>query len=224
MDTRAMNDEAAKQDDEASVQTPPAALAGLFWVMVWLGTLAAGGLFGLLLGCGWLGALAAGGPLDLLLGCFLGLLFGIIFAAISGAPVVATAAIVSWALWLSRYRLLIAGLAGTVTGVLATLMVGSGPIFFRGTPMLLPALAGLIGGLGAVAGGGWYYFRTVPGKVVQAIDRAAVFRFSLRDLFIHMTVVAALLGVWVLVVTQQGQGLARDPPAVRSKGAAGIGG
>ncbi len=180
-ETSQQDDETAEQDDEANVQISPATLAVNFWVMVWLGTSAAGGLFGLLLGC------------------FPGLLFGIIFAAMLGVPVVATVAIVSWALWLSRYRLLIAGLAGAATGVVATLMLDPGSIL-GGTSMILLGSAGLLGGLGAAAGGGWYYFRTDSGKMVQAVDRAAVFRFSLRDLFIHITVVAALLGVWVLVV------------------------
>jgi hypothetical protein len=149
----------------------------LAWFVVWFGISLAGSLFGLVVG---------GMP---------GLAAGFVIACISGAPIIATAAIVTWASWLLRFHLAGATIAGACTGAISTWIV-AGPRDNISEVAPFVVMAGL---MGAVGGGvaSYIYLRARPVKEVDSI----AWQFSLRDLFIRFTVLAALIAVWSLALT-----------------------
>ncbi len=139
----------------------------------------AGGLFGF-----GLGAVQMRG-----FGAWVGLAVGFVCASCAAIPVVATAAVITWAFWLSRVRILVAALTGGLTGVLVTLGIGKA--------FVLVVLAGICGASGAVAASAIHDWscRSQPRRAKPSAP--GVWQFTLRDLLWRMTVLAALLSVWV---------------------------
>jgi len=145
--------------------------AFIFWFFVWAGTTVAGGVFGFVFG--WLSA-----------GIF-GLAFGPIYAGLAGCfgiPTITAVALITWCFWLSRFRVVMGGLAGGLT------LVSMAP-----PPLGTFALAGLLGTLGGGLAGGWYHSRAK-----SQISQQHRWRFTLRDLFIRVTVISGVLGACVL--------------------------
>jgi hypothetical protein len=140
-----------------------------FWFWAWLGTVFAGGVFGVLLA----------GPLGFFLGCLV--------ASIAGTPIVVFAAVLAWCLWLTRYRITFAVIAGATTGVLTSLpVIGYFDIFVP--------VAGILGGLGGGIGGGLHWFRSKSDATSdEKPDRP--WQFSMRDMFVHITVLSIVLAL-----------------------------
>jgi hypothetical protein len=143
-----------------------------FWLFVWFATIAAGGFFGLLVGG------------------ILGLPFGTVYAAVFGVPVLFTTAVLTWASWTWRFRVIPAVVAGAATGILATYCTFN-PGFES------PFVESII--LAAMIGG---FFSGTTGLVIFEMMKAetvsvATFRFSLSDLLIRIAVLSALLAAWL---------------------------
>jgi len=146
----------------------------LFWIVAWLATAVAGGVFGLIEG------------LDL------GLIAGPFIAAFFAIPIIISAAIVTWALWLSRFGPLMAGIAGALTGLISTsLVVGS-----DSTGSLV--LAACIGGLVPLSATWQFCPRTSESQYERT--RARRWQYSLRDLFLRFAVIAAVIAAWALAI------------------------
>ncbi len=155
-----------------------------FWFFVWAGTTVAGGAYGFLVGC-W----GAGLP-----GGIFCLIVGVVLASILGAFTVAHVAFVTWCFWLSRLRVVLGGLAGGLTGFTAALSVSGGASLIDAwTWLLLPALFGALGGGLA---GGRYHAR--EGLAEDFLPHR--WRFTLRDLFVRLTVLSVFLATDVFVV------------------------
>lgn len=149
----------------------------LAWLVAWLGISLAGGIFGLVL---------AGTA---------GLAGGVAIAGGTGAPVVVTVAIAAWAFWLSQFHVVAAIIAGACTGAVSTWIVaGVGDSFSEVAPFAL--IAGLMGAFG---GGLASYINWQ--KVRSAVSGQFTWHFSLRDLFIRFTALAALIAAWSLALT-----------------------
>ena len=165
-------------------QKAPRLPVGLhFWWSAYLGTATAGGVFGALL------LLIGGRPSAMPLG----LLFGILFAGAAAIPIHITVAIMTWMLWLSRFRVISAGIAGGTTGVVAAGLL-SDDIFTS------PAVfwAGVLGLTGSAAAGAWT--NRICRKLPKTDSDNPVWQFTLRDLFWRMTVFAMLVGTWTWAV------------------------
>jgi hypothetical protein len=147
-----------------------------FWFFALTGIAVAGAIFGFCVGY-WPGAL-----------------IGPIAAAFLGAPVLAVAAILLWAFWLSRYAPIVAAAGGAATGVLATALTWSDDVFWLNYPASL-ALAGVCGAVTpyfmtrSYRRGRAEFLRAAGGDPDQA------WRFSLRDLFFRFTVVTILIAL-----------------------------
>jgi hypothetical protein len=152
-----------------------------FWIWAWLGTAAAGGVFGLIYG----------GPL--------GLVFGAVFAGIVAVPIHATIAIVTWAMWLSRLQVASAGLAGGLTGVVGTALLFSPALRIAMSGAMV--LAGSLGALGSALTGSlrlWHFRPKGPWDTWH--DAPGPWQFTLHDLFVHFTVLALLISLWTCVI------------------------
>lgn len=147
------------------------------WVLAWLCTALAGGVFGLV---------PAG---------VLGFYIGLAIASAVAIPVMTSFAIITWALWLSRYVLITVGLAGACTGYLA--------VSWLGGDTGLPAIAAaLFGGAFSFIGSA-IYLRGNNWSTSQSADRTEpVWQFSLRDLFLRFTAVSILIAVWTAVLAK----------------------
>jgi len=137
-----------------------------FWLWVWYGTTMAGWVFGFLLGCSGAGLVAG----------FCGSVVGMICACPLGAFTIANVAVVSWCFSLSRFRLAMAGIAGGLTGISATLIVAlyvAPPIAFGSWELgALAAQAGLVGTLGGwVAGYRYHSWAKAQGERHQGTSR-----------------------------------------------------
>jgi hypothetical protein len=155
----------------------------LFWIGACLGTTLAGGVFGF-----FLGGIA-------------GYFVGTILAALYSIPLQFSAAVLSWALWLTRFRIGLAALAGGLTGVSATVLTL--PTSMYGSLATLSAYAGVAGVLGALGAGtftSWMTFKTYVGRELQAAAKARKWQFSLGSLLTHYTVVCMLLAFWTLAI------------------------
>lgn len=155
------------------------------WLAGWLGTTAAGGLFG-----SGVGLLAAPG-LD---GVGLGFVVGVTLAGGSGLLLMPTIAALVWICWLDRRRnASVVVFAGGFTGFLCGFLLGP-----------LCALSAATGAAGAAVGvqllrsrppqSVWKMFvlppREPPGPETSRL------RFTTRDLLLRMTVIAILIAVW----------------------------
>jgi hypothetical protein len=157
----------------------------IFWFVTWLSVALAGGLFGIIV-------------------CFkeepeaaiFGFIGGIIIAGVYAIPVVATFGILTWTLWLSRFAVITAAIAGACTGILSTATLAGAALDFE----LIP-LAGCIGG-GMTACITGIHSRKLR-QLEYAADVAAgdTWQFSLRDLFLRFTIATAILAAWMFALT-----------------------
>jgi hypothetical protein len=152
----------------------------LFWVGAGLGTVPAGGMFGFLLEG------------------FAGFVYGTLCAAMFSIPMQFSAAVVSWALWLSRFRIGFAILAGILTGIWATVITV--PTSLYGSIAPLATLAGILGALGAGIVTSWMTFKTAVGLELHAAAKLRKWQFSLGGLFLRFAVICVLLALWTLAV------------------------
>ncbi len=152
-----------------------------FWWAAYVGTIMAGGVFGALL------AMVEGPGAALL-----GLIPGFVFAGMVAIPIHLTVVIMTWALWMSRIRVVSAGIAGGITGVVATQLIPDGSMdrYVLG--------AGVIGAMGASAAGAWA--DRVSRDRTKTPSGNRVWQFTLRDLFLRVTVIAMLLAAWTWAV------------------------
>ena len=145
-----------------------------YWCCAWIGTTIAGGIFGLILGI-FTGATGGDGPMA-------GLLFGLCWAGGIGLVVISHIAIAFWMLWFNRSD---PGFAGAFAGGLVGAICG---IIF--IPITAPM--GWVGAYCACKS----YTRTRLGQLVTTTDTEP-WQFSMRDLFLRITVVAMLLAFWI---------------------------
>ena len=158
----------------------------LFWLSVWGGMIAAGGVFGFLVACGIAGLVHA------LHGSFIGMML----VSVVGMFTIVNVEIVTWCFWLSRFRIAMGCLAGGLTGVIISLPIVEGEPFNASWNWL--ALSGVLGTLGGGLAGCWYHSRAKA--LGRQQSRHHRWRFTLRDLFIRVTVIAALLAAYVFVI------------------------
>jgi hypothetical protein len=152
----------------------------LFWIGACLGTGLAGGVFGFFLES------------------FAGYFIGAILAALYSIPMQFSAAILSWALWLARFRIGFATLSGGLTGVSATVLTL--PASLYGSLAALAAIAGVLGTLGAGFFTRWMTFKTSVGRELHTAAKAHKWQFSLGSLLAHYTVVCMPLAFWILAI------------------------
>ena len=155
--------------------------APVFWLLAWLGTMAAGGVYG---------ALEGG---------VAGLVVGAILAGIFGIPIGITMAATTWLLWLSRFCVAMSAIAGALTGAAATVVTWESYLRFPLYVSIL--LASIIGGLGSALGSGLYRARYTRWSVGHRLLTDSCWRFSLRDLLMRVTIVAAPIGAWAWLGT-----------------------
>jgi len=151
------------------------------WLFVWLGAVAAGGLFGLL-------------AVD-----FGGLVLGVIIAGVFGVPVVLTFVVLTWALWLPRFSIAVAALAGACIGLLSMAIIPL-PLFFLSFAASF-VLAACFGAIGSGISANLYSKKL---RVTSASNEHAanfVWRFSPRDLMLRSTVVSAAIAIWTLGIS-----------------------
>ena len=161
--------------------------SGDYWVacfVSWLGILAAGGIYGILL------ETTIGGNEPIF-----SFFAGIIVAGIFSAPVGITIAVPAWCFWLSRFQATLAMLVGACTGVVTSAMVGAGRSH---DAISMIILAGCLGGGGGGLAALIYWNAT--GRTLTYVSKYDVpgWRFSLRDLFWRFTVLAVLIAAWSL--------------------------
>ncbi len=168
-----------------------------FWLCVWLGTVGAGGLFGALMG---IIAMFYEGTTTGVIATGLGVIAGLIIAAVFAIPIVPTAAVLVWAFWLYRFRVLIAAIVGGATGLIAVIKLSNPNV--SGSPREIPfaTLACLLGTAGAVLAamfhGRWTRDRDKSSVGVEK----QVWQFTLTDLFVRITVIAILFPMWIWLV------------------------
>lgn len=144
-----------------------------FWLSAWLGTVLAEGIWGL-----WLA-----GPTGFARGCW--------FAGIIAIPVFAVVAVLTWCLWLSKYRILAAFVAGGATGG----VLGGAALSRSWMSFAIPGVAGALGG---VLGGGLHWLGT-SARMPETETKRNAWQFSMRDLFLRLTVLALLLAALATV-------------------------
>ncbi len=162
-----------------------------FWLSVLGGTMTAGGVFGsLFVGVdvgGW-----AATP---------GFFGGVLYGGVVGLFIIANVAFVTWCFWLSRYRVAMAGLTGGLTGFAAMLIITSDPpaMIADGLPWRWFALAGLLGTVGGGLAGHSHHSRSIArGHWHVSVQHR--WRFTLRDLFIRVTVFSVLLTADIFLI------------------------
>jgi hypothetical protein len=154
-----------------------------FWYAVWLGTIVAGGVFG---------AVLMGG-IKPPAGALIGLVTGVISAALFGIPVIGTTAVVAWALWLSRFRIPVAATGGGLTFFVAMWSASE----YRPLVLLGAIATGAVGGVVAAE----IHRRKIALPGGQAsVGPSRPWQFSLRDLFVRIAVLAATLSVWIWLI------------------------
>jgi hypothetical protein len=211
----------------------------LFWLLAWLGTIFAGGIFGTFMGISF--GMSLGRRADVFEVAIFGLIAGFVIAGAMAIPVHLHVAFFTWAFWLGRFRVAMAILAGALTGFFATgreatledpKQLALGVIF--------PTLLGAMGsGLAA-----FFYHRRIASRDnklmrVSSIGEFAIiddgvviggnnqsrrrkkarWQFSMRDLFVHFTAVAVLISLWTtfftLIRSEQKQDV--PPPVMQSQ-------
>ena len=151
-----------------------------FCALVWLGTAAAGGVFGLVAdGCA-------------------GLVAGPSLAGLGAVLILPTVVIVSWPLCLSRFRAAVGGVAGSATGIVAVMAVSDPLLIIYLSFGWSIVLAGLIGAAGGAAAAVWH--RSLTRSKETSIDLRR-WQFTLRSLLVRVAVIAALLGAWKCLLT-----------------------
>ena len=143
-----------------------------------------------LLAVAFLGTLVGAALFGLIEGGVIGFVVGPIYATLAALFVLPSVFAVAWALWLLRFHLATSFVAGAITGVVCTMRVYE-EYLFRFPYDLSVVLAAGIGGAGAVCS---------VGLAIPAIQNSSRIVFSLADLFRRMTVLCAILAVWIFLV------------------------
>jgi hypothetical protein len=175
-----------------------------FWCFAWLGTVFSAGLLFLV---------AVGLSERWLFDLVLGLLLGCILVGVVATPVFFTVAIATWALWLSRFRLYTASLAGALSWVLVTggslslksvVVAGVGMVncalftwlgcrFFVGNKKVQESI------LASKRKTSLFLLTQKLGQVDKKLESTSTpWQFTLKDLFVHFTVLAMLISLWTL--------------------------
>lgn len=153
-----------------------------FWVYAWVGIILAGATFGFFTAFG------------------IGAFPGAVIAGVVSTPFTITCAVLSWALWLTRFSVVFAAIAGACTGAISTVYVWD-------SLLIMPAetaafLAAIVGGLGG--GGHAYYYSKRHGwpNGSSGLDGQRTWQFSLRDLFLRFTAVSILIALWTALLVK----------------------
>ncbi|NQT14303.1 MAG: hypothetical protein HQ582_16220 [Planctomycetes bacterium] len=169
-----------------------------FWLFVWMGTAIAGCASGY--------EQSYSDPM-----------FAFVRAAIFGAPIHVAVVVMGWAMWISRHRVVLAGLAGGLTGFLGTwLFSGESSLLVLLMAPTLPLATGM-GALGGALGGIVHQKRSGSRRFRRRVADNGVWQFTLRDLFLRMTVLAILLSAstWCarMLVDSRERAMSHDEPA-----------
>ena len=160
-----------------------------FWLWVWLGTTTAGGVFVLLL-CG---------RVDPFEGAVIGLMAGTVYAGVWAALIVGALGGLTWAAWITRFRIALALVGGEMTGIAAVLY-----LLYLSTPspgrLSLVAIAGMIGAAGGGLAAMIHDMKIAPRTKHSSPDSRIVWQFTRRDLFVRMAVLAMMLAVWIWII------------------------
>jgi len=106
--------------------------------------------------------------------------------------------IVTWAFWLTRITVLMAALAGSSTGFVATALTWDSILLMEYRTSLM--LATIIGALGGGAGAGLQWRKYRRERASDASNIASTWRYSLRELFFRFMIVTAVIASWTLAV------------------------
>jgi hypothetical protein len=176
-------------EDHAATVTPIYAHCFAAWILSWLGTALAGGTFGL-----GVGILEGGGE-----GILIGPIAGVLIAGAIGAPLFATIGILTWLLWLTRFRRAAPSVAGACTGIAstATLLLSSGDNILL---LLLVTIAALLGAIGGFLPAAMYWNKRAPIEQLINDTHNQTWQFSLRGLFQRFTVASFLLAAWIFLL------------------------
>lgn len=174
-----------------------------FWLIAWLGTAVSGGVFGVALMLLMVPVAAAFFLAPLIVGFFI--------AGCWAIPFLGTVAIVTWGFWLTRFRMITAAVAGGWTGVMASRAVFTDS--FPGSQYFDPIfLACVFGAVGCPLFTYWFGRKIFSrNKKREAPD--APWQFTLRDLFVHFTVLAVLISLWSCYFTAVRSIEKNKPPA-----------
>ena len=155
----------------------------------WCGTITAGALFGFFVGI----VATRGTPGDGVFGFF----FGAILAGVIGVPIHLTIGAVTHLLWLTRFRVAMAGLAGALTGIASTMVIWD-PDFLDLPITSALVVAALLGGGGGSLAAAMYVARSA---VLQK-DRPhkPLAQHPLFDVALRLTLVAGLIAGWSFVL------------------------
>lgn len=152
----------------------------VLWVTIWGGTVAAGGIFGLLFGM-------ISGSLESMLAC---LVIGLIWSGVTASLAMIHIGLIKWFFGLECSPVFLAGLCGGLAGL----------------PTIFPPLTILFGALGAIYSV-WCLLETETGKPLLLEEERRKNRtgprkssYSLADLFKRMTVIAVYIAIWVAIL------------------------
>ncbi|NQT39667.1 MAG: hypothetical protein HQ581_19370 [Planctomycetes bacterium] len=141
-----------------------------------------------------MGTMIAAGIVEFELDGFPGTAWGImLLVGAFGLPVNMAVVIIGWTTWTSRYRVALAGLAG---GLTCLLPIWSAFFVMHQLPvanLLVLAIPTGTGILGGVAGAIVYQKGNRSQRQCRRVDDKGVWQFTLRDMFLRMTVLAILL-------------------------------
>lgn len=172
--------------------SPPRQNDAAFWLVAWLAIALSGSCYGVAV----LLELATEGPgLGVVIFFFIPMIVGFFIAGIFAVPFLLTVAVVTWGLWLSRFRMFAAAIAGGWTGVMAARSVFGDPGWGWGRGPINPViLAGVFGAVGCPLF--IYLFERRYKRKDKEDAPPAPWQFTLRDLFVHFTVLAVLISLW----------------------------
>jgi hypothetical protein len=170
----------------------------VFWLFAWLGTAISGSFYGLAI----LIVVAATGPMPGVIVAFpFSMFFGFIIAGFFAVPYLSTVAVVTWAFWLSRFRMIAAAVAGGWTGVIAARSLFGDFPMRPVSPNFDPVvMAGVFGAVGCPL-----FIHLIGRRILARRKREEKSRgpwqFTLRDLFVHFTALAVLISLWTWYFT-----------------------
>lgn len=155
-------------NDQHPIDNPTVTIVW-FWFCAIFGTAIGGSLFGII-----------GGPV--------GMIFGFLIALAVGVPIQGSALALTLVGPLAHFRFAVAILAGGLTGVFSSFAAfGNSP-----TPMITAAFLGSATTFVTVR---WFFASTRLGKRYDEC-RPTTSRYTLSEVFIFLTIVAALCGGW----------------------------
>ena len=152
----------------------------MFWFVTWLGTTASGALFG-----GFLGLF---GILQHPAIPLLGLFYGAIWAGVTGLFVFVHLTVICWMFWWLGRPLVIAAVAGMLTGAICGLIIFS-------------LVTAPLGAVGAYLAGKRFLKSATGANFLATIERfqdrsLGPLRFTMKDMFLRVTVLAVFLAGW----------------------------